>query len=75
MGDDDFRIAANSGGQDVPILRMVCHGRDEILVAFNPGFREVPPDLTPSVGDLLIRQAEVLREVPVHFGHDLIGPF
>jgi hypothetical protein len=75
MGHDDFRIAPNGGGQDVPILGMVCHDRDEILVAFNPRFREVAPDLPLSVGDLLIRQAEVLREVPVYFGHDLIGPF
>ena len=75
MGDDHFRIAPNGGGQDVPILGMVCHRRDEILVAFNPRFREVAPDLTLTVGDLLIRQAEVLRKIPAHFGHYLIGPF
>ena len=38
------------------------------------GFREVAPDFTFSVGDLLIRQPEVLRQVPVHFGHDFVGP-
>ena len=43
-------------------------------MAFHPRFREVAPDFTLPVGDLLIRQAELLREVPVHFGHDLIGP-
>jgi len=45
-----------------------------MLVAFDPRFREVAPDFTLSVGYLLIGQAEVLREVPVHFGHDSIGP-
>jgi len=74
VGDDDFRIAPDGGGQDMPILGMVCHDRNEILVAFHPRFREVPPDFTLSVGDLLIRQLEVLREAPVHFAHDLIGP-
>lgn len=57
------------------VLGMVCHGRDEILVAFYPGFREVAPNFALPVGDLLIGQAEVLGEVPVHFGHDLAGPF
>jgi hypothetical protein len=49
--------------------------RDEILVAFYPGFREVAPNFALPVGDLLIGQAEVLGEVPVHFGHDLVCPF
>jgi len=53
---------------------MVCHRGDEILVAFHPSFREVAADFTLSVGDLLIGQTEVLREVPVHFGHDFVGP-
>jgi hypothetical protein len=47
---------------------------DQILVAFHPRFREVAPNFTLSVGDLLIGQTEVPGEVAVHFGHDLIGP-
>ena len=49
MADDDFCIAPDSRGQDMPVLGMVCHGRDEMLVAFDPRFREVAPDFTLSL--------------------------
>lgn len=71
---DDFRITTDCGRQDMSILGIVCHGRDETLVAFNPRFWEVSSNFTLPVSDLLLGQPEVLGEVPVHFGHDLVGP-
>jgi len=75
VGNNHFHASSRCGSKDVAILGMVGHRGNQIFIAFDPRFREMPPNLAFSVHGLLGREAEVLLKSSGHLYHDLIGPF
>src|SRR5271170_6641089 len=57
------------------IFIVICHGRNQVFVAFHPGFPEVFTDLALTVSRLLGGHAEVLLEISTNLRHDLVSPF
>src|SRR5438552_2782714 len=72
---DCLRTGADRRCEDMAIFIVVCHGRNQILVAFHPSFPEVFADLPLAVNRLVGGHAEVLLEVPTHLRHNLVSPF
>jgi hypothetical protein len=75
VGNDYFRTCSRRGGQDVAVLRVVCHRGNQVFIAIDPRFRKMSPDFVPAVHGLLGREAEVLLKSSGYFYHDLIRPF
>jgi hypothetical protein len=71
---DCFRTGADCGREDMTIFLMVCHGWNQVFVAFHPGFPKVFADLVLPVCRLLGRHAETLLQIPAYFRHDLVRP-
>jgi hypothetical protein len=51
-------------------LGVVGHRRNQILLAVDPGFREMPPSLAFAVHGLLGVEAEALLKSSGHFYHE-----
>jgi hypothetical protein len=57
------------------VFLVIRHGRDEILVAFHPGFLEILAHFAFPIGSLFRRHAKILLEIPADLRHDLVRPF
>jgi hypothetical protein len=75
VGDDYFHTCVRCGGQDMAVLRVVCHRRNQIFIVLDPRLWKMLPDFALAVHGFSIREAEGLPKSAGYFHHDLIGPF
>src|ERR1035437_2988112 len=75
IGDDHFHARSCGGGKHMAVLGVVRHRGNQVLIAVDPRFQEMPPNFAFAVDGLLGRETKILLESSAYFYHDLIRPF